>query len=91
MTDEDISARGEAVYKYDRLGEYLRGRNADRVTLTFDDIADIIGDELPESARRYAAWWANDPKHSQAKAWLDEDYKTEALSLAEERVTFVRG
>lgn len=78
------------MYKYDRLGDYLRNTNANRVTLTFAQIVDIIQDDLPPSASKHAAWWANDPKHVEAKAWLDEGYQTEGLSLTGERVTFVR-
>jgi len=78
------------IYRYDRLGEHIRSRNDDRVTMTFAEIEAVIQNELPASARKYSAWWANDPDHSQAKSWLDEDYKTEDLSLTEERVSFVR-
>lgn len=78
--------------KYEPLGDYLRA-HSDRVTLSFDDIADIIGDTLPDSAYRHKAWWANEAegKHVEAASWMDEGFRTEALSLADETVTFVRG
>ena len=76
--------------KYEPLGDYLKNQTASRATLSFKDIAGIIGDALPDSARAHSAWWANDPKHVEAKAWLDAGWKSASVSLMEERVTFFR-
>ena len=76
--------------KYSPLRDYLVKQTADRVTLSFEMISDIIGDTLPDSAYEHSAWWANDREHVQARAWLDEDFKSESVSVAFERVTFVR-
>lgn len=78
------------MYKYDPLGDYLRKQSSDRVTLSFDDVADIIGDTLPPSAFTRAEWWANSRSHIEANAWMDEGWKTEGTSLIEQRVTFVK-
>jgi hypothetical protein len=79
--------------KYEPLGDYLRRQGVDRVTLSFDDISDIIGDALPASARQHAEWWANDATggHVQANAWLAEGWRAEPASLSDERIAFVRG
>jgi len=76
--------------KYDAVGDYLKKQTTSRVTLSFNEIAGIIGDALPDSARNHRAWWANDPKHVEAKAWLDAGWKSASVSLVEERVTFFR-
>jgi len=78
--------------KYEPLGNYLRAQKSDRVTLSFDEIADIIADTLPVSAYKYSAWWANEAvgQHVEAHAWMDEGFKTEGVSLTAESVTFVR-
>jgi hypothetical protein len=78
--------------KYEPLGNYLRAQKSDRVTLSLDEIADIIGDTLPASARKFVAWWENEAQgsHVQARAWVDEGFKTEGVSLTSESVTFVR-
>jgi hypothetical protein len=76
--------------KYEPLGEYLRKQTTKRATLSFKDVEGIIGDALPDSARNHRAWWANDPKHVEAKAWLDAGWKSASVSLMEERVVFFR-
>ena len=44
--------------EYRLLYRYLRDRFADSVVLTFDQIEDLIGFPLPESARQREEWWA---------------------------------
>lgn len=79
--------------KYLPLAEHLQGVSADihNLDLTFEAIAKIIGDDLPNSALHYAAWWANDPgRHVQASAWLAIGWKTRNLQLENRRITFSR-
>lgn len=59
--------------KYDALINHLRGIEAEHVSLTFAQIAVLLGEPLPDSAHRYAAWWSNsptDPTHSWAREWV---------------------
>lgn len=76
--------------KYEPLGDYLKNQKASRVTMSFSEIACIIGEPLPPSARAHSAWWANDPKHVEAAAWLNAGWKSASVSLMEERVVFFR-
>lgn len=77
---------------YAPLRRYLESQKADRLTLTFAEITDILGNKLPDSAYKYNAWWANDTngRHVHANEWLSAGFKTEGLSLTAEKVTFVR-
>ena len=43
--------------KYTALYNYLNGRYADRVVLTFGQIEDLLGFSLPDMARLSASWW----------------------------------
>ena len=76
--------------KYEPLRHYLEERGDEQVTLSFDAFADIVGDSLPDSAHEYASWWANDPTHVEAKAWLDAGYQSACVSVVMETVTFIR-
>lgn len=78
--------------KYEPLKRYLEGRfEAETIRLSFTEIDHILGFRLPRSARDHQAWWSNTRiGHSHAAAWLDADWKTTALDLAGEAVTFVR-
>ena len=78
------------VHKYDPLAERLSGSAADRLTLTFAELDDLVGG-LPASARSYAAWWANErqPRHVQAQAWLGAGYRVDEAIL-DRHVVFLR-
>jgi len=57
--------------RYDALTEHLLRASEPIVRLTFDELDSIVGG-LPDSAKKYGAWWANN-RSSQAhsRAWLD--------------------
>lgn len=67
--------------KYQLLHNYLKNCEPSFITLTIQDVEQIIGFKLPESATKYSAWWANDLTHSHAKAWLLAGWEVNGLSL----------
>ncbi len=75
---------------YAPMMEFLTAQKADRVRLDFHKVEGILGRPLPKSAGDYQAWWANDPSHSQAKAWLEAGWQTANLNLSGRTVEFVR-
>src|SRR5712692_2832301 len=57
--------------RYDALTATLLSRPEPTVTLTFAELDAIVGG-LPNSAKTYGAWWANNrSSQPHAKAWLD--------------------
>jgi len=75
---------------YEPLTRFLEGRSVSEIMLTFREVEGIIGRNLPASARKHQAWWANTSSHSHAEAWLRLDWKTLKVDLAGERVRFAR-
>lgn len=75
--------------KYRNLQKWLENNSSERITLTFEKIEEILGFTLPESAKTYTAWQANDSSHSQT-VWLKAGYKTMDFSNAasERQITF---
>jgi hypothetical protein len=74
--------------KYEPLYDLLL-RSGPSVSLTFSELADLVGG-LPPSAHRHSAWWASDPTtHVQARAWLGAGYTAHA-DLASKTVKFAR-
>ncbi len=75
LTAANLSGRTPpaSAGKYEPLRAWLLGQTGAEIILTFNEIEDILGDELPTSARQYVAWWANeDPRlsqHVQCRAW----------------------
>ena len=64
---------GAVPAKYVALHKYLTDRYADAVTLTFGQIEDVLGSELPAMARTQPEWWtttkAQSGDHVQSEAW----------------------
>lgn len=77
--------------KYRNLQKWLENNSSERITLTFSEIERIMGFALPESAKTYTAWWANDSSHSQA-VWLEAGYETidSSNAASEKQITFER-
>ena len=78
--------------KYLPLARELLNSASDHAEFTFGQLEQIIQLPLPESAKLYPAWWANEPtgKHVQAFAWMGIGWKVEKLGLKNEKVMFRR-
>lgn len=70
--------------KYIGLKKYLQSSITPIVTLSFNDIEQIIGDKLPKSAY--------DHTHSQSIAWIDSGYETDYVTdtYKDEKIIFVK-
>lgn len=78
--------------KYDPLIELLNATSSYALRLSFGDVEKTLRDRLPESARKYAAWWANssvEDTHSWAHAWQAAGWKA-SVKLASGMVDFHR-
>ena len=79
------------VGKYAKLSEHLIGLAHQKShVLTFAHIEEIIGDDLPASARTIRAWWSNTRSHTQGRAWLEYGWLVASVNLESERVRFNR-
>lgn len=94
---EDIAPVEETLRpndsRYALLAVWLQQqpRRQEKVPLTFKQIEEIIGEELPTSARSHRSWWANDSVgHVQSQQWLDVGWRVSNIAIAEEKVIFTR-
>ena len=78
--------------RYEPLRLYLASRQEPVVRLSFADIERVIGARLPDSARRYRPWWANERagSHVHATAWMGAGRRTANVDLNAGTVDFVR-
>lgn len=72
--------------KYDPLKRYLRDLPAKtgEITLTFEEASEILGFDLPKSARTYRAWWANQrntTRRPQVEAWSATGFSVTEVNL----------
>ena len=76
--------------KYRGLAEYLLSSNETRITLTYSQIEEILGFQLPATARKFKqSYWANTETHSYSSSWLAVGYKTRVDSNTY-TVTFIK-
>ena len=63
--------------KYDALRDWLATAEQDTVTLSFEEIDELVG-SLPQSAWDHQAWWANERSgsHVQARSWREAGFRT---------------
>ena len=87
---------GKTEGKYGPLHDWLndlagRASSGQQLVKSFGDLEELLGDELPESAREHRAWWANDLSSSRhSKAWMGAGWKVDDVDFAAETVTFLR-
>lgn len=77
---------------YDPLRERLLSLHVAKVRMSFTDIEEIIGRDLPPSSRKYPAWWGNSDQNGtrHSSAWLHAGWRVADLVLEMEEVSFVR-
>lgn len=77
--------------KYDPLKAFLQRQPGPAITMSFADVADLVGG-LPNSAYRHPAWWANDSSggHTHANAWLAAGWVVDSFNQTRRTVSFKR-
>lgn len=78
--------------KYEPMKSFLDEHKAAGekiIQMTFKDIENLLGFELPPSAREHRAWWANDySSHPHARAWLGAGWLVDSVDQSLEQVSF---
>ena len=79
--------------KYAPLYYHLSSTAGRNWKVSFGEIENILGFDLPLSARLYRPWWANQTRgggHSHALAWQAAGWKTRDVDLDAETLVFER-
>lgn len=77
--------------KYKALADYLAEAGTERVPLTFSQVEEIIGAQLPMSARKHRPWWSNNPTNARiTDAWLQAGYKSAQVDMGGEKLVFIK-
>ncbi|MEJ0086408.1 MAG: hypothetical protein WDO72_12030 [Pseudomonadota bacterium] len=77
---------------YAALGEYLSNlpHSTREIVLTFIEVEEILGRELPATARNHRQWWENQESSPQAGQWQRAGFKTSPVEMDDETVRFYR-
>ena len=60
--------------KYDPLTIYLIDKSDDEITLTYNQIEEVLGFKLPPSAYLYTTLWIDGPSRPLPKSWIKAGY-----------------
>lgn len=88
----ETAARGKYAPLYRHLCALVEAGETEWRT-RFSEIEAILRFELPSSARKWFAWWANQKQggsHSHALAWQAAGWRTREVDLGDETLVFVR-
>lgn len=78
--------------KFEPLQRYLESLHCESWDARFSDIERILGADLPPSAYRHNAWWANEtsrPMNHKA-SWQEAGWRTRNVNLRQRSVRFER-
>jgi len=76
--------------KYEKLAEYLKELDVEKINLTFDEIEDILGEPLPGAAMK-RAWWANSATNNHAlNGWMDVGWETANVDMKARVLDFIK-
>ena len=92
-TDFTVTEASTGGGRYAALADWLQSQpgRIDTVQLDFTQIEEIIKTDLPASARKHRAWWANDSVgHSHSQLWLEAGWRSTYINLSDGKVTFSR-
>lgn len=75
--------------KYLKLKEYLIQTCRTEIKLNFSEIEEILGSNLPLSARKFRTWWANSLNRHHSLGWMLAGYEIIDVQLGDNgHVTF---
>ena len=87
---KNVFPNNEIGNKYKPLAEYLFKNGEKKIELTYQEIENILGFNLPSTAYNYPqSFWANTETHSYSSAWLKVDYRART-NIADKKVIFER-
>jgi hypothetical protein len=77
--------------KYSNFSQLFDNKqNDEQVQYSIQEIQEKLGFSLPDSAKRYHAWWANETSHVQAIGWLTCGWKVHSVDMKNQTVLFHR-
>ena len=78
--------------KYQSLARHLASLQTETWNARFNELEEVLGFPLPQSAYRHRAWWANQngSNHSQTEGWRSAGWETRDVDFNHRTVRFER-
>lgn len=86
-----MAGKESKMSKYAPLENFLEKSLKSEIPMMFGEIEKVIGGNLPDSSKKYHAWWSNESTtHVQAAAWQNAGYRTSQVDLESKKLVFLR-
>lgn len=72
-----------------KLKQYFDALQGHTITLSFADIENILGSQLPKPAYEYISFWCPDKADQIAESWLQSGWRVENVKLGES-ISFIK-
>lgn len=76
--------------KFFELKKYLKSCDKDRISLTFAEIENIIGNKLSKSAYTYREYWSQSKSHTMANTIVEAGYEIISVDLKFEKIDLAK-
>lgn len=76
--------------KFTELRTFLENSGKVRITLTFSEIENILGETLCASAYKYKVYWYPSPTHTCALMIQEANYQVEYVDLNAKKIQVVK-
>ena len=76
--------------KFGPLYEYFRLNTEQNITMTFDEMGEIIGEPLCDSAYRFREYWMRHGRGRLSDCWYANGYKIKTLDMENNWVSFYK-
>ncbi len=83
-------ARSPSASRYAGISQLLKELEGPVAEVSFEDLEKAIGNDLPASAEKHRAWWANTERNTQARVWMEEGWRVDSVDFDTRMVNFSR-
>jgi hypothetical protein len=79
-----VNSPSRSDLRYQLLTDFLVRASSDLLRLTLEQVTQICGGQLPDSAYKHRAWWANTDSHSHAQSWQRAGFRVARVEFDDE-------
>ena len=78
----------QKIGKNFKLSDFLKRSDKDTIKISFSEIEKLLGFELPQSAKKHRAFWANSDSHTIALTWMSSGYEISNVDMQNNELEF---
>jgi len=91
-SEDTVTVKRMSSQGYENLSRFINNlpSKQEQLALTFSDLGEVIGREIPATAFHDRPWWANTKANPQGSSWLSAGWRVDSVYLNAQVVVFRR-